>query len=341
MSRETLNPNMRDTPLLSLWRVMRSINPHSSALKQRRTLMGSVGLLLVLGTFIIGCSAPPPPPPPPPPPWSTVIQKEAPTRVKKITFSMELWTDAPTPKDTQKIEDDLAFMGVVADLSGSVGRYRVAVGDSVCQVNWTSADSKIRGERVSLCASQLDAQSAPLLSKAGHRILFECQSPSIGALIDAHNITIGFAHKRESVWVGQPFGICQGKVKKQRHFSTTSYVTTESRLMGDSLAIWTRGMSAFGLKEISFIGVDPQREEVGKERLLAMADLSLRQDGQGIGQEVSSGMVSGVYISADQLKTPTPLLSVLRGMLTLVDPKASMKSWSAQRALMNRFTLPE
>ena len=100
-------------------------------------------------------------------------------------------------------------------------------------------------------------------------------------------------------------------------------------------------MTAFGLKEISFIGVDPQREAMGKERLLAIADLSLRQEGQGVGQEVNNGMVSGVYVSADQLKTPSPLSSDLIGTLTIVDPKAIAKSWDAQRALMNRFTLPE
>lgn len=322
-----------------------------------------------IGSALAACSSQPPVKPSAPKMkiWSSELKTmgdSAPQLPpKQVSLVHELWTEGVTPPSLSRVEVTLAATGVLAESNGSQGQYLITVGPGECKTEWISSSRQLgetRASRLSQCRDQLNEQSRRQLESAKSMWRAKCSGLSGGGVIDLHNIAVALAKASQSpdavegeegeaqfpspAWVTLPQQRC-GEIKKLNQYLSKEHITFErAQLPGDEWAVWTKGMTAFGLSEIGLILVPPSRLEVAESTLLAAADFALRVEGLSEGLLYRSGMTQGIYASAKRVAQHQSALSSLpKGLseaLIIVDPAATLDNQEAIKKITLKLTVP-
>ena len=339
------------------------IFPHVPA-SQRLLLIS-----LSISAHLWACAAPPPPPPPKvTPTWSEVIQRAytKPPRSsapKSIKITHELWTPSSSIPPSDRVEVTLAKTGVLAELNGSEGQYEISVGPHQCQTRWSPLDSDAQRAlkvRLDQCYSQLSPEQRVRLSKSTHRMLASCEGEGLSGLVEVNNVVVSLSKALETprakegeavkstdpvpIWVEGHQMRC-GFVKKQHRYLTKDHISYErARLKSGTWLVWTRGMSTFGLPELSLGMVEASMLSAAEEKLLALADNAIRIEGVVEGQNVESGLAQAMYVKAHRAAQYIKELASAPGgaleSLMIVDVNAPADHTEALMKMTGRFARP-
>jgi hypothetical protein len=272
------------------------------------------------------------------PTWQEVVGTQTIKKLDRITLSFEIWSTKDLVKNAE-LESSLAATGLIADLEGSRAKRSIVVGDTECEIHTKKVSNTVRNERIGQCRDALTGDETTQINQATHQIQISCQARGLAGALESHNVSVGLLKKNPGLWIDINQSRC-GQATKYNRFLSEKFIGIQSEIKQGSLSVWTRGLAGFGFKEVALTPLDTDRRQLAKDRLLSLADQILRIEGQGIGQEVQSGLSVAIYAPAKSINTLQSVQSSWNHTLVLVNPKAKSNNKSAHKKFNFRFTQP-